>query len=67
MYKIVEPCPFCHSRNTNFENDGDLPSGYVFCGNCGAKGPLTPFMANYKERIMEAVRLWENRHAKNDG
>ena len=51
----VEPCPFCQSDTGEFgESGGHISMIWVYCGNCGARGPNE---YSYKR----ATDSWNNR------
>ena len=36
----LKPCPFCQERNKLCVEQAGKEIIYVFCGNCGAEGPV---------------------------
>jgi len=64
------PCPFCGWRNVHTESDrgrkrnesSPIDEWFVFCPNCGARGPAAHQYHQSKETCKnEAAALWNRR------
>jgi Lar family restriction alleviation protein len=61
------PCPFCGSSDVALSMaDGDVPRGWVTCGDCECDGPLTWDIQGkqYDHSITSAVEAWNKRVGK---
>jgi len=54
LHALPGPCPFCGSRTTPPDLDGDAGSWVVACPDCGARGPA----GGSKD---DAVAAWNER------
>ena len=68
--KILKPCPFCGSMNTNLGYSGQPGvTAYVTCWECDTQGPsITAYSATgvlTGAQWNEAVNKWNERRAAN--
>lgn len=54
LRELPAPCPFCGSRTTPPDLDGEAPSWVIVCPDCGCTGPTAPTKD-------DAVTLWNTR------
>lgn len=67
IYGKMKNCPFCQSFNTKvtgeYRSDFNTKSVYVFCINCGCRGPSVVGegqVVNNNDKS-EALKLWNKR------